>query len=113
MPLSVGGAFHSPLMEMAREELAQGIRAAKFNTPLCPIYQNVTASATTDPELIKVNLLSQLTSPVKWTQTVKNMLADGADCFVEFGPGEVLQGLVRKIVTSSGVSPDSIEIKGF
>lgn len=111
--LPVGGAFHSPLMAPAAKELAAAIDSTAFKTPICPVYQNVTASATTDPELIKVNLLSQLTSPVKWTQTVKNMLADGADCFVEFGPGAVLQGLVRKIVTSSGISPDSIEIKGF
>lgn len=98
LPLPVSGAFHSPLMEMAREELAQGIKAAKFNTPLCPIYQNVTAAPSMDPEVIKDNLLKQLTSPVRWTQSVRAMIADGAESFTELGPGKVLQGLIGRIV---------------
>lgn len=98
LPLPVSGAFHSPLMEMAREELAQGIRAAKFNTPLCPIYQNVTGNPSTDPEVIKEYLLKQLTSPVRWTQSVRAMIADGAESFTELGPGKVLQGLISRIV---------------
>ena len=99
LPLPVGGAFHSPLMEPARAELAEGIEKAVFHTPVCPVYQNVTARPSTDPSEIKANLLAQLTSPVRWTQSVKNMLADGADHFVELGPGKVLQGLVAKIST--------------
>lgn len=99
LPLPVGGAFHSPLMEPARAELAEGIEKAVFSTPICPVYQNVTARPSTDPEEIKANLLAQLTSPVRWTQSVKNMLADGADHFIELGPGKVLQGLVAKIAT--------------
>ena len=99
LPLPVGGAFHSPLMEPARAELAEGIEKAVFHTPVCPVYQNVTAKPSTDPAEIKANLLAQLTSPVRWTQSVKNMLADGADHFVELGPGKVLQGLVAKIST--------------
>ena len=99
LPLPVGGAFHSPLMEPAREELAEGIRKAVFHTPVCPVYQNVTAMPSTDPEEIKANLLSQLTSPVRWTQSVRNMIEDGADHFIELGPGKVLQGLVNKIAT--------------
>ena len=95
--LPVGGAFHSPLMEPAREELAKGIEKAAFNTPICPVYQNVTASPSTDPQVIKANLLEQLTSPVKWVQSVQNMIADGAGHFVEVGPGTVLQGLVGSI----------------
>ena len=98
LPLPVSGAFHSPLMEMAREELAQGIGAAKFNTPLCPIYQNVTGAPSMDPEVIKENLLKQLTSPVRWTQSVRAMIADGAGSFVELGPGKVLQGLIGRII---------------
>lgn len=98
LTLPVSGAFHSPLMEMAREELAQGIRAAKFNTPLCPIYQNVTGAPSMDPEVIKENLLKQLTSPVRWTQSVRAMIADGAGSFVELGPGKVLQGLIGRII---------------
>ena len=98
LPLPVSGAFHSPLMEMAREELAQGIRAAKFNTPLCPIYQNVTGAPSMDPEVIKDNLLKQLTSPVRWTQSVRAMIADGAESFTELGPGKVLQGLIGRII---------------
>ena len=97
LPLPVGGAFHSPLMQPAAAELAEGIRQTEFREPICPIYQNMTALPSTDPEQIKTNLLAQLTSPVRWTQTVKNMLADGADYFVESGPGKVLQGLVGKI----------------
>lgn len=95
--LPVGGAFHSPLMQQAAEELAAGIESVTFKTPVCSVYQNVTALPTTDPAEIKKNLLAQLTAPVKWTQTVENMVADGADNFVESGPGKVLQGLVAKI----------------
>ena len=95
--LPVGGAFHSPLMEPARAELAEGIQKAVFHKPVCPVYQNVTAQPSTDPEQIKANLLSQLTSPVRWTQSVRNMITDGAGHFIELGPGQVLQGLVIKI----------------
>ena len=95
--LPVGGAFHSPLMEPARAELAEGIEKTVFHTPICPVYQNVTALPATDPEEIKANLLAQLTSSVKWTQSVRNMIGDGADTFIELGPGQVLQGLVAKI----------------
>ena len=95
--LPVGGAFHSPLMQPAAAELAAGIESVHFNSPVCPVYQNVTAHPSTDPEVIKTNLLAQLTSPVRWTQSVKNMIADGASEFVECGPGKVLQGLVSKI----------------
>ncbi len=106
--LQVGGAFHSPLMEPARAELAEGIEKTEFKVPVCPVYQNVTAMPSTDPDVIKKNLLAQLTSPVKWTQTVKNMLSDGAGYFMEIGPGTVLQGLVKKIagadVTIEGIS---------
>ena len=98
LPLPVGGAFHSPLMEPARAELAEGIEKTAFKTPVCPVYQNVTALPSTDPEEIKKNLLLQLTSPVRWTQSVRNMVADGADEFVELGPGTVLQGLISKII---------------
>ncbi|MDD5910821.1 MAG: ACP S-malonyltransferase [Bacteroidales bacterium] len=98
--LPVGGAFHSPLMEPARAELAEGIEKAVFSVPVCPVYQNVTARPSTDPAEIKANLLAQLTSPVRWTQSVENMIADGADSFMEVGPGKVLQGLVSKIATS-------------
>lgn len=97
LPLKVGGAFHSPLMEPARVELAAAIEATHFNQPVCPIYQNVNAKPFTDPAQIKANLVSQLTSPVRWTQTAQNMVADGAATFVEVGPGTVLQGLVKKI----------------
>ena len=100
LPLPVGGAFHSPLMEPARAELAEGIEKAVFKTPICPVYQNVTAQSSTDPTEIKANLLSQLTSPVRWTQSVQNMIADGADTFIELGPGKVLQGLVAKIANT-------------
>lgn len=106
LPLKVGGAFHSPLMEPAREELAKAIEETPFATPRCPIYQNVTASAITDPEAIKRNLIAQLTAPVRWTECVQAMVADGADTFTELGPGNVLQGLVKKI--ASGVTAESI-----
>ena len=95
--LPVGGAFHSPLMQPAAEELASGIESVEFKTPVCPVYQNVTALPTTDPAEIKKNLLAQLTAPVRWTQSVVNMVADGATSFTEAGPGKVLQGLVSKI----------------
>jgi len=94
--LAVGGAFHSPLMEPARVELEEAIRATGFRKPICPVYQNVTAKPSTDPEIIKSNLVLQLTSPVKWTQSILNMIADGATSFVEVGPGNVLQGLIKK-----------------
>lgn len=109
LPLAVGGAFHSPLMEPARAELAQAIEATPFKTPLCPVYQNVTAVAETDPKRIKANLLAQLTSPVRWTQSVKAMLEDGAESFTELGPGTVLQGLVKRISSSMG---KVVEING-
>ena len=96
--LAVGGAFHSPLMEPARAELAQAIEKTSISSPVCPIYQNVNAQPSTNPAVIKSTLLSQLTSPVRWTQTVKNMAAAGADEFIELGPGTVLQGLVKKII---------------
>ena len=97
MILQVGGAFHSPLMEPAREELAAAIEATTFSQPTCPVYQNVTASAVTDPSEIKKNLVAQLTAPVKWTQTMNAMIADGASEVVEVGPGKVLQGLFKKV----------------
>ena len=100
LPLPVGGAFHSPLMEPARAELAEGIERATFKTPSCPVYQNVTAKPSTDADEIKKNLLAQLTSPVRWTQSVLNMIDDGTDHFIELGPGKVLQGLVAKIAKS-------------
>lgn len=102
LPLSVSGAFHSPLMEAARVELGKAIEKTEVKTPSCPIYQNVTAKPETDPARIKDNLLQQLTSPVKWTQTVENMLADGATIFRELGPGNVLQGLIKRIAASAG-----------
>ena len=107
LKLPVGGAFHSPLMDPARVELASAIEATQFNKPICPIYQNVTTKGETDPAVIKDNLIKQLTAPVKWTQSVNNMIADGATEFTEFGPGAVLQGLIKKIskeVTVSGAS---------
>lgn len=97
LKLQVSGAFHSPLMEPAREELAKAIEATPFKAPLCPVYQNVTALPTTDPAVIKDNCLKQLTNPVRWTQTVQNMLQDRATHFIELGPGTVLQGLVKRI----------------
>ena len=107
MVLPVGGAFHSPLMEPAREQLAAAIENTNINQPICPIYQNVTASAVLDPSEIKKNLMAQLTAPVKWTQSIQQMIADGGTEFVELGPGKVLQGLMRKIdrkVSTSGMS---------
>lgn len=95
--LPVGGAFHSPLMEPAKEELAAAIEATTFNIPKCPVYQNVTTKAVTDPNEIKKNLIAQLTAPVKWTQSVQNMIKDGATSFIEVGPGKVLSGLVKKV----------------
>lgn len=97
LPLPVGGAFHSPLMDPAREELAAAIEATTFSNPICPVYQNVTALPATDVAVIKKNLIDQLTAPVRWTQSVQNMVKDGAKTFVECGPGKVLQGLVKKI----------------
>ncbi|MFV0365516.1 MAG: ACP S-malonyltransferase [Mangrovibacterium sp.] len=105
--LPVGGAFHSPLMEPAREELAAAIEATTFNAPVCPVYQNVNAKPQTDPTVIKENLIAQLTAPVKWTQTVQNMVADGATDFTEVGPGKALQGMIVKIdrsVNLAGIS---------
>ena len=99
--LPVGGAFHSPLMEPARKELAEAIDQTTFRVPVCPIYQNVTAKAETDAEKIKENLITQLTSPVRWTQTIRQMIADGATGFTEIGPGQVLQGLIKKISLST------------
>jgi [acyl-carrier-protein] S-malonyltransferase len=99
--LPVGGAFHSPLMKPAEERLAQAIADTAFNKPMCPVYQNVSTTAISNPEEIKNNLIQQLTSPVKWTQSVQNMLADGASEFIEVGPGKVLQGLVKKIDRSA------------
>lgn len=95
--LSVGGAFHSPLMQPAKEELAAAIEKTSFNIPVCPVYQNVIAKAVTEPSAIKSNLIAQLTAPVRWTQTIERMIADGATHFTECGPGKVLQGLVQKI----------------
>ncbi|GAB1405790.1 ACP S-malonyltransferase [Lentimicrobium sp.] len=97
LPLKVGGAFHSPLMEPARVELATAINATVINSPICPVYQNVNAQPVIDPEQIKQNLIAQLTSPVRWTQSVQQMVKDGATEFIEVGPGTVLQGLVKKI----------------
>jgi [acyl-carrier-protein] S-malonyltransferase len=105
--LPVGGAFHSPLMEPARAELAEGIEKAVFHTPVCPVYQNATARPSTDPAEIKANLLAQLTSPVRWTQSIKNMISDGGDHFIELGPGKVLQGLIAKTAESP------VTIEGF
>ena len=110
LPLAVSGAFHSPLMEPARAELAKAIEATEVRAPRCPIYQNVTAQPETDPVRIKENLLKQLTSPVRWTQSVKNMLADGATEFTELGPGTVLQGLVKRI---SGAAGTAVDINGL
>ncbi len=101
--LPVGGAFHSPLMEPARQELAEAIEAASFAAPICPIYQNVDGRPHTSPEEIKANLIAQLTAPVRWTQIVENMVADGITSFVELGPGNVLQGLISKISPSAAV----------
>ena len=107
--LPVGGAFHSPMMEPAREELAAAIEATTFNKPTCAVYQNVTANAVTNPDEIKKNLMIQLTAPVKWTQSMQQMITDGATEFIEVGPGKVLQGLMRKIDRSVAVSGASFE----
>ena len=107
--LPVGGAFHSPLMEPAREELAAAIKNTTFNKPNCPIYQNVTASAITDENEIKANLILQLTAPVRWTQSVQQMVADGATRFTEVGPGKVLQGLVKKIHREAETASATLE----
>jgi [acyl-carrier-protein] S-malonyltransferase len=107
--LQVGGAFHSPLMESAREELAQAIEATEFKTPICPVYQNVTASAVSDPSEIKKNLIEQLTAPVRWTQTMQQMIADGCTSVVEVGPGKVLQGLFKKVDRAFPTSSAVIE----
>lgn len=104
LKLVVGGAFHSPLMEPAREELAAAIEATTINTPVCPVYQNVNAQPVSDPAVIKENLIAQLTAPVKWTQTVENMLKDGATSFTEIGPGKVLQGLIKKVDRQAATS---------
>lgn len=104
LKLKVGGAFHSPCMEPARTELAEAIAATPISTPICPIYQNVDALPHTDPEEIKANLVAQLTAPVRWTQTIRNMVADGAGEFIEIGPGKVLQGLISKIQKGAVVS---------
>ncbi|MGE4587511.1 MAG: ACP S-malonyltransferase [Mangrovibacterium sp.] len=107
LKLVVGGAFHSPLMEPAREQLAAAIESTSFHQPLCPVYQNVSALPVTDPGQIKANLVAQLTAPVKWTQTVGNMLKDGATVFTEIGPGKVLQGLIKKVsseVETAGIA---------
>jgi [acyl-carrier-protein] S-malonyltransferase len=100
LPLQVGGAFHSSLMEPAREELAAAIESTTFNTPICPVYQNVNALPSSDVATIRKNLIAQLTAPVRWTQSVQNMVKDGATIFIECGPGKVLQGLVKKIAPS-------------
>ncbi|HCC85390.1 MAG: Malonyl CoA-acyl carrier protein transacylase [Proteiniphilum acetatigenes] len=104
LPLKVGGAFHSPLMEPARVELMEAIEATAISVPVCPVYQNVSTVGETDPATIKKNLIAQLTSPVKWTQSVQQMIADGATEFVELGPGNVLQGLINKINKAVAVS---------
>ena len=109
LKLNVGGAFHSPLMEPAKVELQAAIEATAIQSPICPIYQNVDAKAYTDPQEIKANLIAQLTGAVRWTQTVQNMLTDGAEAFVEVGPGNVLQGLVKKVDRQAQVSSATIE----
>jgi [acyl-carrier-protein] S-malonyltransferase len=107
--LKVGGAFHSPLMEPAKKELEQAINETNFSKPICPVYQNATASCSDEPETIKKNLIKQLTSPVKWTQSVENMIQDGADNFIEVGPGKVLQGLIKKVDRKMPTSSAEIE----
>ncbi|MBX2965910.1 MAG: ACP S-malonyltransferase [Cyclobacteriaceae bacterium] len=104
LPLQVGGAFHSPLMEPAREELASAIESTQFSTPVCPVYQNVNASPSSDIATIKKNLIAQLTAPVRWTQSVQRMVQDGTTTFIECGPGKVLQGLVKKIAPQAEAS---------
>ena len=108
LPLSVGGAFHSPLMEPARIELAEAINDTKFNQGICPVYQNVTGQPVNDPEIIKKNLVAQLTSPVLWTQTMKNILANGAKTIIEVGPGTVLQGLFKRVDRNLDLSSATI-----
>ncbi len=108
LPLPVGGAFHSPLMSPAREELATAIENTVFSNPVCPVYQNVPTTAVTDPGAIKANLIAQLTAPVKWTQSVRNMIQDGAVLFTEVGPGRVLQGLVKKIDRSAQIASGTV-----
>ena len=103
VPLSVGGAFHSPLMEPAREELAAAIEATEFHTPKCPVYQNVDGKPYTSPQEIKENLIAQLTAPVRWTKAIGQMIADGASEFIECGPGNVQQGLIKKIKAAAGI----------
>ena len=107
--LPVGGAFHSPLMEPAREELAAAIEATNFSVPACPVYQNVTATAVTNPDEIKENLVAQLTAPVRWTQTMHQMIADGASEVIEVGPGKVLQGLFKKVDRKFPVSSANLD----
>ena len=109
LPLNVGGAFHSPLMEPARVELAEAISSTKFNNGICPIYQNVTGQSVNDPEIIKTNLIAQLTSPVCWTQTMNNMIANGINSVVEVGPGTVLQGLFKKVDRNLDLSSASFD----
>ncbi len=109
LPLKVGGAFHSPLMEPARVELAEAIERTVIQTPVCPVYQNVNALPMTNPDEIKANLIKQLTYPVKWTQISKAMIADGADTFIEVGPGNVLQGLIKKVKADANLSSASIQ----
>jgi [acyl-carrier-protein] S-malonyltransferase len=104
LPLKVGGAFHSPFMEVAAVELKAAIDKVEFSTPICPIYQNFTAKPSKDTAEIKANLIKQLTTPVLWTQTVQNMVADGAEHFTEYGPGSVLQGLIKKIAQVEAIS---------
>lgn len=104
VPLAVSGAFHSPFMEPARNEFAEAVKTMTFNAPRCPVYQNVNAAAVTDPQQIKENLIAQLTSPVRWTQSVERMVADGATSFFECGPGKVLQGLIKKISPATPVA---------
>ena len=108
LPLVVGGAFHSPLMEPARVALAKAIDSTRIVEPVCPVYQNVTALPTKDPDTIRENLLLQLTSPVRWTQSVRNMISDGADSFTEIGPGKVLQGLVKRIAGEKEITIEGI-----
>ena len=109
IPLKVGGAFHSPLMNPAKIELAAAINSTNFSVPVCPVYQNVNASQSSDPSVIKENLISQLTSPVRWAHTVKNMITDGASSFTEVGPGKVLQGLVKKVDRGMDVSSAEVQ----
>ncbi|MFN5370465.1 MAG: ACP S-malonyltransferase, partial [Bacteroidia bacterium] len=104
LPLQVGGAFHSPLMESARRELQDAIATTNFKAPICPVYQNVNAKPSSNPDTIKENLIAQLTAPVRWTQSAREMASDGAVQFIECGPGKVLQGLIKKIVPEAEVS---------